>query len=189
MRAAGLIALLCVAFGPILAARYDQQYAFKPPIKQIPYLPETIDFRIAVWTKELIPVLAKHLVTGYGPGLPPNLAFSFTESVYVTILMRGGLPLLFLYAALMVALALQARDLRNDPDVVRRAVAQVLFLLIILIVFMQLVTNYFVNAGFPFLFWVFAALLKGGTGTQVRRRWTSSPRAVPANEWPRSLSP
>jgi O-antigen/teichoic acid export membrane protein len=103
--------------------------------------------------------------------------------------MRGGLPLLFLYAALMVALALQARDLRNDPDLVRRVIAQVLLLLIILAVFMQLVTNYFVNAGFSFLFWVLAALLMGGTGTQVRRRWTTSPRAVPANEWPRPFRP
>lgn len=189
MRAAGLITLLCFAFGPILAARYRQQYDFKPPGKQTFFLPETINFRIEVWTTEFIPVLARNLVTGYGPGLPPNLAFSFTESVYVTLLMRGGLPLLLLYAALMVALALQARDLRTDPDPARRVIAQVLFLMIILIFFMQLVTNYFVNAGFPFLFWVLAALLMGGTGTQVRRRWTTSPRAVPANEWPRSLNP
>ena len=109
-------------------------------------------------------MVVKHLVIGYGPDTPPNLAFSYTESVYVTILLRGGLPLLFLYAGLMVALALQARDLRNDPDVERRVIAQVLFLLIILTVFMQLITNYFVNAGFPFLFWVLAGLLMGGTG-------------------------
>ena len=189
MRAAGLIGLLCVAFGPILAARYDQQYAFHPPTNEIPYLPETINFRIAVWTK-FIPVVAEHLVTGYGPDTPQiNQAFSYTESVYVTLLLRGGLPLLFLYAGLMVALALQTRDLKNDPDAARRMIAKVLFLLVILIVFMQLVTNYFVNAGFPFLFWILAALLMGGTGTQVRRRWTTSPRAVPAHEWPRPFRP
>ena len=189
VRAAGLIVLLCVAFGPFLAARYKQEYALQAPIKQIPYLPETINFRIAVWTTEFIPVIVKHLVIGIGPDTPPNLAFTFTESVYVTILLRGGLPLLFLYAGLMVALALQARDLRNDPDAERRIVAQVLFLLIILIVFMQLVTNYFVNAGFPFLFWVLAGLLMGGTGTRVRRQWTTPPRAVPVNEWPRPFRP
>ena len=189
VRTAGLIVLLFVAFGPILAARYKQQYALQAPIKQIPYLPETINFRIAVWTTEFIPVVVKHLVIGYGPDTPPNLAFTSTESVYVTILLRGGLPLLFLYAGLMVALALQARDLRNDPDVARRVIAQVLFLLIILIVFMQLITNYFVNAGFPFLFWVLAGLLMGGTGTPVRRQWTTSPRAVPENEWPRPFRP
>ena len=173
VRTAGLIVLLCVAFGPILAARYKQQFALQAPVKQIPYLPENFNFRIAVWTTEFIPVIVKHLVTGYGPDTPPNLAFTYTESVYVTILLRGGLPLLFLYAGLMLALALQARDLRNDPDVERRVVAQVLFVLIILVVFMQLTTNYFVNAGFPFLFWVLAALLMAGTGT---------PRAAPVDD-------
>ena len=48
-----------------------------------------------------------------------------------------------------------------------------LFVVIILVVFMQLTTNYFVNAGFPFLFWVLAALLTAGTGTRVRRHWTT----------------
>ena len=94
----------------------------------------------------------------HGPVTPPKLAFSYTESVYVTLLLRGGLPLLFLYAGLMLILAWRARDLRHDPDVERRAVAQALFVVIVLVVFMQMTTNYFVNAGFPFLFWVLAAL-------------------------------
>lgn len=187
-RAVGLIAFLGIAFEPILAARYDQQYASRPPGRQIPFLPETLNFRIDVWTNEFLPVLAKHLVTGYGPHTPPRLAFDYTESVYVTILLRGGLPLLFLYAALMITLALRARDRRNDPDVARRAVAQVVFLLIVLVVFAQLVTNYFVNAGFPFLFWVLAALLMGDSATRVRRPPALS-RVVPAHGPPRPVRP
>jgi O-antigen ligase len=178
LRAAGFIALLCVAAGPVMSARFAQQYAFHPPTKQIPYLPETLDFRITVW-QDLVPVLGRHVVTGYGPGVPPGLSFEWTESVYVTVLLRGGLPLLSLYAALMVALALRARDARNDPEPARRAIAQVLFLAIVLIVFMQLVTNYFVNAGFPFLFWVLAALLMGGIESRVPRRRKPSATGVP----------
>jgi O-antigen/teichoic acid export membrane protein len=178
VRTAGLIAFLSVAFGPVLAARYKQQFTLQVPIKQIPYLPQNFNFRIAVWTTEFLPVVAKHLTTGYGPDTPSNLTFSFTESVYVTLLLRGGLPLLFFYAGLMFTLALRARDLRKDPDVERRAVAQTLFVVIVLVVFMQLTTNYFVNAGFPFLFWVLAALLTAGTRSPVRRRWTTSPRFV-----------
>ena len=64
-----------------------------------------------------------------------------------------------------------------------------LFVLIILVVFMQLTTNYFVNAGFPFLFWVLAALLMAGTGTRVRRHWTASPRSVPVHDWLRTAQP
>ncbi len=189
VRTAGLIVAFSAAFAPVLATRARQQFSLQAPVKQIPYLPQNFNFRIAVWTTEFFPVLQKHLVTGYGPDFPPGLAFSYTESVYVTILLRGGLPLLFLYAGLMLATAWRARDFRNDPDTERRAVAQTLFVVVILIVFMQLTTNYFVNAGFPFLFWVLAALLTAGTagtagsagtaGTdRVRRHSTPAPLAA-----------
>jgi O-antigen/teichoic acid export membrane protein len=189
VRTAGLIALLSVAFGPILAARYKQQFTLQAPIKQIPFLPQNFNFRIAVWTTEFLPVLAKHLTTGYGPDTPPDLTFSFTESTYVTLLLRGGLPLLFVYAGLMLTLALRARDLMKDPEVERRAVAQTLFIAIVLVVFMQLTTNYFVNAGFPFLFWILAALLTTGTRSPVRRRWMTPPRFVLRHYRPRPSSP
>ena len=188
VRVAGLIVLLSVAFGPILAARFREQFALQAPIKQIPYLPETINFRVAVWTTEFLPVIAKHLPTGYGPDFPPTLAFTSTESIYVTLLLRGGLPLLFLYAGLMLTLAFRARDLRNDPGVERRTMARVLFVLIVLVVFMQITTNYFVNAGFPFLFWILAALLTAGTGSRVRRHRTTPSRFVLKPYLPRLLS-
>jgi O-antigen/teichoic acid export membrane protein len=172
VRVAGIIVLLSAAFGPILATRAKQQFSLQAPVKQIPYLPQNFNFRISVWTTEFLPVIGKHLVTGYGPDFPPGLAFSYTESVYVTLLLRGGLPLLFLYGGLMLATALRARDFRASPDIERRAVAQVLFVVVTLVVFMQLTTNYFVNAGFPFLFWVLAALLTAGTGGHPQHHWT-----------------
>ena len=188
-RIAGLIVLLGAAFGPILANRYQQQFGLQAPIKQIPYLPQNFDFRITVWTTEFLPVIAKHLTAGFGPDFPPGLAFSYTESVYVTLLLRGGLPLLFLYAGLMLALALQARGLRNHPEAERRAIAQVLFVVIVLVVFMQMTTNYFVNAGFPFLFWVLAALLTSGTASRGRRHWTPPSYFVPRQYRRRPSSP
>jgi O-antigen/teichoic acid export membrane protein len=189
VRAAGLIVGLSVAFGPVLAARYKQQFAIQAPIKQIPFLPQNFNFRVTVWTTEFLPVLAKHLTTGYGPDTPANLAFSYTESVYVTILLRGGLPLLFIYAGLMLTLAFQARDLWRHPDAERRAIAQTLFILIVLAVFMQLTTNYFVNAGFPFLFWVLAGLLTAGTASRVRRRRVGWPRIAFGQHRPRPPGP
>ena len=61
-----------------------QQFALQAPIKQIPYLPQNLNFRITVWTTEFFPVIGKHLTTGFGPDFPPGLAFSYTESIYVT---------------------------------------------------------------------------------------------------------
>jgi O-antigen/teichoic acid export membrane protein len=188
-RIAGFVVLLSVAFAPVLATRYQQQFTGQVTVKQIPYLPQNFNFRISVWTTEFIPVLAKHLTTGFGPNLPPNLGFSYTESVYVTLLLRGGLPLLLLYAGLMLTLAMRARDLRADPDVERRAIAQTLFVLIVLVVFMQLTTNYFVNAGFPFLFWILAALLTAGTQNRVRRHGTPAPPFILKQYRPRPSSP
>lgn len=178
-RIAGLIVLLGAAFEPILDSRLTQQFTLQAPVKTIPYLPQNLNFRITVWTTEFLPVIGKHLTTGYGPDFPPGLAFSYTESVYVTILLRGGLPLLLLYAGLMVVIALRARGLRNNAEVERRAIAQVLLVVVVLIVFMQLTTNYFVNAGFPFLFWVLAALLTTGTASRGRRRWTPPSYFIP----------
>jgi O-antigen/teichoic acid export membrane protein len=188
-RIAGLIVLLGAAFEPILASRFHQQFTLSAPVKQIPYLPQNLNFRIDVWTTEFFPVLAKHLTTGYGPDFPPGLAFSYTESVYVTLLLRAGVPLLLLYAGLMLALALRARDLRNHPEVERRVIAQVLLVVVVLIVFMQLTTNYFVNAGFPFLFWVLAALLTAGTGSRGRRHWTPPSYFSLKQHRPRPQSP
>jgi small-conductance mechanosensitive channel len=94
--------------------------------------------------------------------------------VYVTLLLRGGLPLLVIYGALMAALALRARDVKDDGAPEVRAVAHVVFLVVVLALFMQMVTNYFVNSGFPFLLWALAALLFASPLRNARE--TSQPR-------------
>jgi hypothetical protein len=58
------------------------------------------------------------------------------------------------------------------PEV--RAVAHVVFLVVVLALFMQMVTNYFVNSGFPFLLWALAALLFASPLRNARE--TSQPR-------------
>jgi hypothetical protein len=164
--------VIAILFGPLITSRYHEQFVTYAPIKQRPYLPQNINFRIDVWTTEFVPLLRTHLTTGYGPDVPPNLVFRYTESVYVTLLLRGGLPLLLIYGALMVALALRARDVKDDDGPELRAVAHVVFLVVVLAAFMQMATNYFVNSGFPFLFWILAALLFSsavGPTRQLRR--------------------
>jgi O-antigen ligase len=163
-------AVLAILFGPLIASRYHEQFATYGPVKQRPYLPQNLNFRIDVWTTEFVPVLKSRLTTGYGPDEPPNLVFKYTESVYVTLLLRGGLPLLVIYGALMAALALRARDVKDRDPPEARAVAHVAFLLVVLAFFMQTVTNYFVNSGFPFLFWVLAALLFTSSGVGSTRQ-------------------
>jgi hypothetical protein len=153
------LAVVVLTFAPLIASRYQQQFGAHPPVKQYAYLPQNVNFRIDVWTNQYFPVVREHLATGYGPDHPPSIPFSHTETIYLTLLLRGGVPLLIIYAGLMFALALLGREVRRDPDPDRKAIGSVLFLTVALGVFMQLLTNYFVNAGFPHLLWVLAALL------------------------------
>jgi hypothetical protein len=152
--------LIGILFGPLVGARYKEQFGGPHvAVSNRPYLPQNFNFRIDVWKTEYAPVLRTHLTTGYGPDLPTNLVFAFTESIYVTLLMRGGVTLLVIYGALMVTLALRARELKKADAPEVRALGYAVFLIVVLAAFMQLVTNYFVNSGFPFLLWVLAALV------------------------------
>jgi len=171
-------ALAALLSMPLLASRYQEQFRSQPPSAQHSILPYNFDFRIKVWNSEFRPLLARHLTTGYGPDLPPNLGFAYTESVYVTLLLRGGLPLLLVYAGLMLALRHDARDRRSSDDADRQAVASALSLIIAIGVILMLTTNYFVNAGFPHLFWALAALLLAEDADALPRGRTSRSRSL-----------
>jgi competence ComEA-like helix-hairpin-helix protein len=67
----------------------------------------------------------------------------------------------------MLAVGAGARSLRHRGEPEEQAVARVLYVLVLLILFMQLVTNYFVNVGFPHLFWLLTALLYAGAPAPV----------------------
>jgi hypothetical protein len=168
---AAFAVVLSLAFGPVLESRYHEQFVTSSPVKEHPYLPQNVNFRINVWTKEFAPILREHVLTGYGPDLPPGLRFAYTESIYITLLLRGGLPLLLIYGGIMIAVAVRARDLRHDSDPERRAVARTLATAVVLIALMQMMTNYFVNAGFPHVFWILTAI--------VFSRDATAPYAVP----------
>jgi competence ComEA-like helix-hairpin-helix protein len=156
------VGVLAILFAPLLDGRYKEQFAGHPPVQTIPYLPQNFSFRIEVWRRDYVPVIGRHLTTGYGPGVPRAIRFVYTESVYVTLLLRGGLPLVLVYGGLMLAVGGSARALRRVSDAEQQAIARVIYVLVLLIAFMQLVTNYFVNVGFPHLFWLLAALLYAG---------------------------
>jgi hypothetical protein len=180
--------VVSLVFAPALSGRYQDQFARYAPIQYVPFLPQNFNFRLYVWTHEYVPLLRQNLTTGYGPDLPPHLRFPYTESVYVTLLLRGGLPLLVVYGGLMLAIALRARELRNHPDPDRQAIARVLFIIAVILVFLQLVQNYFVNAGFPHLFWLLAGLLAAERGRAAEhvRAPIRAARASPVGPRPRA---
>ena len=148
-----------VAAWPVLQDRFHQQYAASAVTEDQTLLPQTIAFRVAVWKTEFIPVIRDNLLIGYGPNLPPRLFFNFTESIYITFLLRGGIILLIFYLALMGALALRSRRVANSNEVGRRSVARALFAAVVLLLAIDTIANYFIDSGPAPMLWTLAGLI------------------------------
>jgi len=170
-----IAAVVAVLFAPLLGARLRDQFYAPPTTQRTALVPQTIAFRYQIWTHEFAPILSGHLLTGYGPEPPRTLSFGYTESLYVTLILRGGLPLLLVYFGLVGALLAQTRPLLADPDVERRVLARLLTIVFVMLIFMHLFISYFVDSGPPHLLWILAGVAFGaGTPMVTRPR----PRAV-----------
>lgn len=151
-----------LTFGSAVSARIDQETGRSEVSGG--GTPSTLGFRAHVWREQFLPVIDQHLATGYGPKLPPGSVWEFTESGYITLLLRGGLPLLLLFGWLMWTIARHSLTIDDD----RRPIARVMFIVVLLLVVMHGVANYFFDSGFPQLWWGLAGILLAGT-TESRR--------------------
>jgi hypothetical protein len=152
-------AVLGLAFAPLLGSRASQQFQTSHQTGSSGAVPQTIGYRYQVWQTEYVPLLSGRLLTGYGPDVPQQLNFPYTESLYITLLMRGGIPLLLVYAALMCAfVAAGARAGRSD-DPERRIAGRVLVVVVGVLIFIHLLESYFVDSGPPQLMWLLLGLM------------------------------
>lgn len=169
----GLIVLAGgLLFGPLLHQRIVQQYPDTSITSDQSILPQTIAFRYEVWKSEFVPVIREHILTGYGPDLPPRLYFNYAESLYVTFLLRGGIILLFVYLGLMASLAIRARRIARGDDPEQRIVARVVLAAVPLLMVIDTIATYFLDSGPAPLLWVTAGLM-GAAATAAHR--SSSP--------------
>jgi hypothetical protein len=154
---AGIIAGLLL--GSQVTNRYELQFEQAQQPGRHALVPQTVSYRLEHWSNDLLPALGGRWLTGYGPDLPPTLAFQYTESLYFELLFRGGLLLLALYGFLIWTLASDALRRARAPAPEERSVARVLFVVLGLLLFMHLIEPYFITTGMPHLLWVLAALL------------------------------
>ena len=172
--AAGALVVV-VLLGPFLAARLDQQ--FESRVGQASgaagpsFLPQTLRYRVEVWREQYLPLVASNLLTGYGPGLPPYINWRYTETLYVTLLLKGGLPLLIIYAGLMFAAWSLARSVASFPRASPgdRCTAQVVLTLILILIPMHLINPYFANTGLAHPLWILFGLVGAAAGQLGRR--------------------
>ncbi len=153
-----------LAFSPLLAQRAEEQFgvgATAPRSEPQSLLPSTIGDRVEIWTEQYLPVVGRNYLTGYGPQVPDEVDWKYSENVYLTMLLRGGLPLLAIYFALQWAAALIGRrghDARAGAD---RTLARTLYALVLLMAVIQFIVPYFVTTGLPHLWWALVALAVG----------------------------
>lgn len=156
--AGGAVAL--VAFGSYVFTRIANQYDNGVGGRRTSWIPQTLEYRVDVWRDQYLPQMDGRWLSGWGPGLPPDAAWSHTESVYVTLALRGGIPLLALFAVSMVAVLFLTRHLVKVPE--RRPLAYALAALVTVLWPMQLLFPYFTSSGMPQPFWVLVGIALAG---------------------------
>jgi hypothetical protein len=157
--AAGVVAYL--VFGSLITQRADAQTVSASVQHTGPsWLPETIGYRVVVWEDQYAGVLQRYAATGYGPGFPPGIDWSHTESGYITLLLRGGIPYLAGTVALLVAVVRRARrELALAVTPSRRAVCQTALVIAVVQLPINLTFPYFTASGLPQAAWIVWGLL------------------------------
>ena len=81
-------------------------------------LPQTVAFRIEVWTRDYLPLFYDNVVYGHGPIRATDAVFGYVESMYVYLLVTGGVVLLaafaFFFGTILWQLSPSGSD--SDPD-------------------------------------------------------------------------
>lgn len=154
---AGFCGIALLVAGPALVARIDQQFGSSNDS----VLGRNIDDRLQIWTDDYVAPLSQYWTLGYGSGLPPQINWQHTESLYVTLLLRGGVLLLAAFFIFFLLIAEHSWRLRTSPILVDRVIATALLALVPCSLLMHLVFPYFTSSGFPHVVWILLALLPG----------------------------
>jgi len=174
--------LLGGAFQSLLSRRANDQFATQASSNAgYSLVPHTVSNRVAIWVDQYLPALRGRWLTGYGPQIPPEVTWRYTESVYISMVLRGGLPLLALYGAMSWALALVALGVARRPlpqptgphDAsvaegarIERALARGAVVLLVVLAVLQLTAPDFVTTGQPHVWWIVAALVIGAAAEE-----------------------
>lgn len=123
---------------------------------------QNIETRLEIWTQDYAEPLRLYWETGYGPAVPPQIEWVHTESLYVTLLLRGGVLLVASYFILMFVIAALAWEGRHSTNPLDQVLSTALFATVVGSIAMHLVFPYLTSSGFPQVFWLLAALLTAG---------------------------
>src|SRR5262249_31113930 len=69
------------AFGPLVRARVQSQ-GLDTAGGSSSLVPQTVAYRLDIWTTQYIPAIKASPVTGYGAQLPDRISWQWSESIY-----------------------------------------------------------------------------------------------------------
>jgi hypothetical protein len=155
--------IVAITFGGTLSGRAEQQAVPSAAAHQLPFAPQTINYRYALFQEQNEPALAGRWATGFGPDLPPRLAlgnFPYAETAYVSLLLRGGVPLLVVFLLLALVVARAARVAQGDAETdFQWSIATVVLATTLGYIFLQLIESYLLDSGPPHSYWAFVGLM------------------------------
>jgi hypothetical protein len=171
-----VVALLAVVIaGSVFAPRYKEQYQSSTGTQAHGIVPRTVVYRYEVWRDQYVPVLEDRWLAGFGPDLPPDARWKYTESVYVTMLLRGGVLLLGIYLAFMTTLAIRARRLVRAGPPVDVVLGSAVIAIVLVLAVTQIIATYFTTSGTPQVVWALAGLVAAATTAQLPGRRADAP--------------
>jgi hypothetical protein len=164
-----------LAFSNQLGGRVHDQFTLGAGQGGNSIVPQTVQFRLNVWQQQFLPVIELNPATGYGATTPSQLSWTYTESVYITMLLRGGFLLLMIFCAFWIALLVRSWTRVHDPHIGVRLPARALAASALVLIPMQAVFPYFTAPGLPHVIAVLAGLAFAPTHETVR---DPQPRAL-----------
>lgn len=143
-----------IAFWPLIQARTAEQDSGGGGS------PQTISYRVDIWTHQYLPAIRASPITGYGAQDPERINWQYSESIYFSLLLRGGLILFAAYLAWTIATLVVTASLavNDDLDPVELSVARTLLALVLVMVPMQVLFPYLLTGGFSHAVWLLAGL-------------------------------
>jgi hypothetical protein len=157
---AGLITV--TIFGSLITQRFDAQQQSTSQTRQAgpSWLPQTLAYRVEIWKEQYAGVVIKYAATGYGTGYPPEVDWNHTESEYITLMLRGGLPYLCSAGVLLYAAFRRARrELDSEPSPSRRSLLYAAQTLVLVQLPLNLTFPYLTASGMPQALWVIFGLV------------------------------
>jgi hypothetical protein len=148
--------------GRSIGERISEQFEPRAGRNRSSFVPETVDYRLEVWQDQYLPAVADSPVLGYGPELPESITWVYTESMYLSLQLLGGLPLVLAFAALVWTFLASMAPSQRSPDPSLQAPARAVIAVTIVLIPMHAIFPYFSSPGLPHLVWLLAGVALGG---------------------------